>query len=326
MAINKYMRAALKLLSHVDIKKNYKRIRQVQQAARKPRIKLTYKTWDYAVKNGACSVPIRIFSPDKLVFAGFADTRHPVIVFFHGGGWVTNDIDTYEKTCLTIARQTKHMVIAVDYRLAPEHPFPAALEDCCAVVRSVMRQQRLAGTARKIILMGDSAGGNLAAAVSLYLRDKGEQLPDKQILIYPATFNDHTDASPFPSIVENGADYVLTSKHICDYMDMYCGDAINRQNPYCAPLLAGDFSRQPETLVITAQFDPLRDEGEAYAHALAAAGNRVVTRRIPNAIHGYFTLSIRFNIVKESYRMINHFLEGETAAHEQAHEARMAQA
>ena len=308
MAINQYMRAALKLLSHVDIKKNYKLIRQAQRAAKKPRIKLTYQTWDFAIKSGDHKIPVRIFSPSKNEIVRFADTSYPVVVFIHGGGWVTEDVDTYEKTCLTIARQTGHLVVAVNYRLAPENPFPAALEDCHKAVRAVMKWNKITGTYRKVILMGDSAGGNLAAALSLYMRDRGEKAVHKQILIYPATYNDHTETSPFPSVIENGTDYILTAKHICDYMDMYCRAEEDRSSPYCAPLLAADFSSQPDTLIITAQYDPLRDEGEEYGRRLKEAGNHVIVRRIENTLHGYFTLSAKFSAVKESYDIINKFL------------------
>lgn len=304
MAINKYMRAALKALSYLEIelKDNYKLIRQAERLIKKPRIKLTYKTWDYHVRNNDYDIPIRIFSPAK--GNEIVNMKYPVIVFFHGGGWVTGDIDSYEKVCLTIARQTGMMLFAVDYRLAPEHPFPNALEDCYCAVKAVMQSQEAKG----IILMGDSAGGNLAAALSLYLRDKGEKAADRQILIYPATYNDHTETSPFPSVSENGKDYLLTSARVCDYMDLYCPIKSDRNNPYFAPLLATNFSGQPDTLIITAQYDPLRDEAEEYGRRLKEAGNRVVVHRMADALHGYFSLPIRFSQVKETYRIINQFL------------------
>jgi acetyl esterase/lipase len=306
--MNKYMRAALKALSHVDIKKNYKLIRQAYTIAKKPRIKLTYQTWDYYVKNNGHKVPIRVFSPASKRIEDIAVKAYPVIVFLHGGGWVTEDVDTYEKTCLTVARRTGHIVVAVDYRLAPEHPFPAALTDCHKVVRAVLRWHKAAGVSHKVTLMGDSAGGNLAAALSLYMRDRGEKPVDRQILIYPATYNNHTETSPFPSVIENGTDFILTAKHIRDYMDLYCDRTEDRESPYCAPLLAADFSGQPETLILTAQYDPLRDEGEAYGRKLKEAGNAVIVHRIKNALHGYFTLSLNFSAVKESYGIINQFL------------------
>lgn len=313
MAINKYMHAALKALSYaeedlMDVKTNYKLMRHVKRVAKKPRIRLTYKTWDYKVSSGDHDVPARIFTPAYGKGKKLADAKYPIIVFLHGGGWVTGDLDSYEKVCLAIARQTGHMLIAVDYRLAPENPFPAALEDCYQAVKAAMKWRQASRTSGGITLMGDSAGGNLAAAVSLYMRDKGEKMPDRQILIYPATYNNHTETSPFPSVLENGTDYLLTSKRVCEYMDLYCNNEADRNSPYFAPLLADDFSNQPDTLIVTAQYDPLRDEGEEYGRRLKTAGNRVVVRRIDNAMHGYFSLPVRFSVVRNTYRIINQFL------------------
>lgn len=310
MAINKYMQIALKAISNldIDIKKNYRLIRQLERAVKKPRIKkFTYQAWDYTVKNGDYEIPMKMFSPSVNNAEGPDNIKYPVIVFLHGGGWTTGDIESYENVCLTLSRQTGHIIIAVGYRLAPECPFPAALTDCHKAVESVLRWNSVSNSPHKLTLMGDSAGGNLAAAVSLYMRDRGEKTADRQILIYPAAYNDHTENSPFPSVSENGKDYVLTSKMICDYMDLYCGET-NRDNPYLAPLLAKDFTGQPDTLIITAQYDPLRDEGEQYGRKLEEAGNYVSVCRIEDALHGYFVLPTKFSAVKKTYEMINRFL------------------
>lgn len=314
MAINKYMHAALKALSYaqddlVDLTTNYKQVREIKRIAQKPRIKLTYKTWDYNVSNDGRNIPTRIFTPVYERIETITEPKFPIIVFLHGGGWVTGDLDSYEKVCLEIARQTGHMLIAVDYRLAPENPFPAALEDCYQVVKAAMQWCVTSGIPRGITLMGDSAGGNLAAAVSLYMRDKGEKTAARQILIYPATYNDHTEKSPFLSVAENGTDYLLTSKRMCEYMDLYCDNESNRNSPYFAPLLTNDYSNQPDTLIVTAQYDLLRDEAEEYGRRLKAAGNHVVVRRIDNALHGYFSLPVRFSSVRDTYKIINRFLQ-----------------
>ena len=312
MAINKYMQTALKALSNVDvdIKANYKLIRQLERIAKKPILKFTYQAFNYHIKNSGRSIPVRIYSPTNKKIEGADITKHPVIVFVHGGGWVTGGLDSYERPCLMVARQTGHILVAVDYRLAPENPFPAALEDCYLAAKAVMRWHKAAGSPHKLTLMGDSAGGNLAAAVSLYMRDMGEETAPRQILIYPATYNNHTGTSPFASVSENGAGYILTAKNICDYMDLYCSREEDRNSPYLAPLLADDFSNQPDTLIITAQYDPLRDEGEEYGHKLKEAGNSVTIRRIDNALHGYFSLPIKFRAVRESFDIINRFLWG----------------
>lgn len=304
MAINAIMRAALKALSYpdLDIKKNYKLQRSVDTLAHFHYLKPFYKAWDHTMTLDDHDIPVRIFLPDY-------EGPYPVLLFFHGGGWVTGNIDSYDKVCTNLAQLTGHKVVSVDYRLAPEHRFPAGLDDCYAVAREIFLSPGLVGaTADQITLIGDSAGANLAAAVSLRARDSGEFLPPRQILLYPATYNDHTPASPFPSVVENGTDYLLTSKRVCDYMELYESSEADRLNPYFAPLLAKDLSHQPKTLIITAEYDPLRDEGEAYGYALKEAGVDVEAHRIPDALHGFFSLPPTFEHVKKAYQIINHFL------------------
>lgn len=302
MAINKAVLAALKALSDtdIDIKKNYRLKRQLEARPLKP----FYKPWDHRVDCGDHQIPVRIFTPES-------EGDHGILLFFHGGGWVTGNIDSYDRVCSNMAKLTDHTVVSVDYRLAPEHPFPAGLEDCYTIAREVYLDASLFGVCpEQITMIGDSAGGNLAAAVSLLARDRGEFLPTRQILIYPATYFDHSETSPFPSVRENGTDYLLTSKRICDYMELYSSGKADFQSPYFAPLLAQDFSRQPDTLLITAEFDPLRDEGEAYAQRLREAGNSVELHRIRDALHGFFALSPRFAQVKRCYALIDSFLQG----------------
>lgn len=304
MAISKAMRAALKALSYstdeFDIRNNYKLERQLKAVVGRP--VLFYKPWDHFVQLEGREIPVRMFAPATKGI-------HEVLLFFHGGGWVSGNIDSYTRVCCTLARMTNKLVISVDYRLAPEHPFPAALEDCYAIAREIFLDPSLLGiTADQITLIGDSAGGNLAAAVSLMARDRGEFSPKRQILIYPATNNDHSENSPFESVRTNGEDYLLTSKKICEYMNLYQGSEADRQNPYFAPLLAEDFSNQPRTMILTAEYDPLRDEGEAYADRLRAAGNYVEMHRIPDALHGFFSLPSRFASVRMAYGYINQFL------------------
>jgi len=307
MAINKAMRAALAALSYpeVDVKKTYRLERELQKLTtwrlKKPDL---YRIWEHTVPRGDHEIPVRIFTPSK-------DAAYPVLIFFHGGGWVTGNIDSYDSVCADMAALTGRTVVSVDYQLAPEHRFPAGLEDCYAVAREIFLNDSLLGTKpEEITLIGDSAGGNLAAAVSLMARDRGEFLPSRQILIYPAAGNDHSESSPFPSIRENGTGYLLTAKRIRDFLELYRASEDDLKNPYFAPLLAEDFSRQPDTLIITAEYCPLRDEGEAYGERLRAAGNRVETVRMPDVLHGYFSLPVWFEPVKQTYEIINTFLKG----------------
>ena len=301
MAINKVFRAALKALSYneYDIKKNLYLHRNFVNLRRRHILKPLYKTLDYKIGSKNYNIPVRVFSPGK-------EADCPVLLFFHGGGWVAGNIDSYNKVCTNMARLTNHKVVSVDYRLAPENPFPVGLEDCYAVAKAFITNRII--NEKGVTLIGDSAGGNLAAALSLLARDRKEFRVNKQILIYPATYNVHTDNSPFKSVTENGTDYLLTSKRVSDYMDLYKSKNDDIYSPYFAPLLAEDLSEQPKTLIITAEFCPLRDEGEEYGRKLREAGNYAEIYRIKDSLHGFFALPPRFPQVKLCYEIINRFL------------------
>lgn len=304
MAINEVVKKALRAISYndIDIKKNYMLQRNLVNIAHRHYLKPFFKSSDHDIYIDDLKIPVRIFYPEF-------DKNSPIMLFFHGGGWVTGNIDSYNKVCTNMARLTNHVVVSVDYRLAPENPFPAALEDCYEVARLLLLKGHLLDFKnRKVTVMGDSAGGNLAAALSLMARDRNEFQIERQILIYPATYNDHSYTSPFPSIRENGKDYLLTSKRICDYIKLYLKNKEDFYNPYFAPLLAEDFSNQPKTLIITAEYDPLRDEGEEYGRKLRESGNEVAIYRIKDGLHGFFTLPPRFPHVRVCYNIINRFL------------------
>ena len=278
-------------------------------------MRIFYRTLDAEVYNGDYKVPIRLFFPtEEAMENGAASGRKPpVILFFHGGGWVTESIDNYERICARLANATGQYVVAVEYRLAPEDKFPAGLEDCYAVAKTLYSGDFLLNIKpENITLIGDSAGGNLCAALSLMARDCGEFMPKRQILIYPATYNDYTENSPFPSVKENGTDYLLTAGKMQDYIDLYARNKEDKKNPYFAPYIAEDLANQPDTLILTCEFDPLRDEGEAYGKRLKEAGNYVEIHRIKDALHGYFALGIKQLHVQESFTYINEFLKEET--------------
>lgn len=310
MAINKAMRTVLKALSYGDIdvaaSRAFANIKAIDP------MKPFYKTIDTKIYNGTNEVPTRIYLPgDEISFQdGMEDSSLPVLLFLHGGGWVTESVDNYDRVCASLAKASNHIVVSVGYRLAPEHRFPAGLEDCYAAAKAVYTNRFLLNVdTDRITLIGDSAGGNLAAALSLMARDRGEFLPKRQILIYPALNNDYSENSPYPSVRENGTDFLLTGQKLCQYLDYYQSSEEDRLNPYFAPLLASDLSSQPRTLIITAQYDPLRDEGEAYGQKLAEAGNDVTIHRIEDALHGFFALGIKYHHVEESFEIINRFLK-----------------
>lgn len=303
--MNRLMKKVYKLFSspNINMKKDYHLARKIQRFMA-PSSSERYDTLDFLMpsKNFTHQIPGRVFHPKK--FKGGA------ILYFHGGGWVIGNIDSYTPTCMNLANETGRLVLSIDYRLAPEFPFPEGFNDCYHVTRLAMEHEVIREQCGSdVILMGDSAGANLAAAVSLKLRDKGLPLPDKQILIYPSTYWDHSIHSPFESIRENGKSYGLTSERIQQYMDMYVPNAEDRKNPYVSPLMAENFSAQPMTLVISAEYDPLRDEGEAYGRKLEEAGNKVRIVRIPDAVHGFFTYPMIAKSVQETYRALRGFLE-----------------
>ena len=305
MAMNPLVKTLLKAASNVaiDVKKHY-RMERIFHRLIHPSLKLRYEIWDRGIISDGYCLPVRIFSPRHL-------RSDEVLLFFHGGGWVSGDIESYTKVCAGIAKQTGRRVMSVDYRLAPEHPFPCGLEDCYRATRELflyISPREEAGD--RIILMGDSAGGNLAAAVSLMAADRGEFRVRRQILLYPSTYNDHTEHSPFRSIVENGKDFLLTAKKIQDYQELYIRNPADLRSPYFAPLLSDRLEGQPKTLLITAEYDPLCGEGEAYGKKLRQYGNDVSVHRIEDALHGFFSFSSRSIQVRTCYHLINQFLEG----------------
>ena len=301
MAINKFMKAALKAMSYADI--DYKIERGVKKLAAKNPINGLRIDIERTVERDGKSIPVAVYYPVNV-------TSSDVILFFHGGGWVSGTVDSYARTCDLLGERTGRRVVSVEYALAPEFPFPHAVEDCYAVAKElILKNSFFEAKPSDIILAGDSAGGNLAAAVSLMARDRGEFKINRQILIYPAVNNDHTENSQFESVRTNGTDYLLTSKRLCEYLDMYASDAFDKYNPYFAPYIAKDLSNQPDTLIITAEFDPLRDEGEAYGDKLEEFGNYAEVHRISDALHGFFSLPYRYSHVRQTYKIINEFLD-----------------
>ena len=310
VAINKAARLALKALSYpdIDLHKVYKLQRSLQNLKASVPARDPYRMWDKIIDAGDHKILTRIYEPD---IGNGHPPRNRLLLFFHGGGWVTENVDTYNEVCVALADNTGCLVASVEYRLAPEFPFPAGLDDCYAVAMEMLTNPIEEGiTAEDIVLVGDSAGGNFASVVSMMVRDSGIHKVNNQILIYPATWNDHTENSPYESVRTNGYDYLLTSRRIEDYMDLYVSDKSMLSSPLVAPLLASDFSDMPRTLVVTAEFDPLRDEGEAYAKKLSDADNDVTLYRMKDALHGFFALGVRYPQVRRLYRIINRFLDG----------------
>jgi acetyl esterase len=208
----------------------------------------------------------------------------PALVFFHGGGWTIGDLDTHDVLCRQLAAGARCAVFSVDYRLAPEHPFPAAVEDCYAATRYVHSHAGQLGVdSGRIAVGGDSAGGNLAAVVALMARDGGAPRLACQLLIYPAT----DQRCHFPSHERNGEGYLLTRDAIRYFRAAYLPRAKDHLDWRASPLLAPSHAALPSALVLTAGYDPLVDEGRAYAESLAAAGVEVEYKEYADMVHGF---------------------------------------
>ena len=239
------------------------------------------RTEDIKIPGPEGPIAIRIYTP-----AGHAPV--PGLVYFHGGGWVVCDLDTHDIVCRMIARRAGSVVVAVDYRLAPEHRFPAALVDCYAATRWVAANaERLRIDPRRIAVGGDSAGGNLSAVISRKCRDDAGPVLALQVLVYPVTNLASFDT---PSYQEFAEGYFMTRTEMEWFRDCYLSKAEDGQNFDASPLLAPDLRGLPPALVITGECDTLRDEGEAYAKRLAEAGVAVTCTRYSGMIHPFFSL------------------------------------
>jgi acetyl esterase len=236
-------------------------------------------------------LPVRIYWPSE-------ETGLPVIVFFHGGGWVICDLDTHDQTARRLALDVGAIVVSVDYRLAPEHKFPSAADDCYAATAWAAEQAAsLGGDPQRIAIAGDSAGGNLAAVVALMARDRGGPRLRFQLLVYPVTGTPWDDR---PSLVENATGYMLTTESMHWFVDHYVNDRSDCEHPYYAPTRATDLSGLPPALVITAEFDPLRDEGEAYGRMLQDAGVPTTISRYDGQIHGFFGMDAAIDRARDA--------------------------
>ncbi|HWX96411.1 MAG TPA: alpha/beta hydrolase [Solirubrobacteraceae bacterium] len=227
----------------------------------------------------------RLYVPDGGEAAGPA----PLVVYYHGGGWVAGDLDTHDQPCRLLARTSGARVLSVDYRLSPEHPFPAPVDDALAAFRDVSaRAAEYGADPARIAVAGDSAGGHLAAVTCQQAMGDGGPVPAFQLLIYPAT--DFVNVAQSRLTFAEG--FLLTKANMDWYELQFFGPDGDRRDPRASPLQADDLSGSPPALIVTAGFDPLRDEGEAYARKLSAAGVRTLLRRHDGYVHGFMHVFI----------------------------------
>ncbi len=260
------------------------------------------KVEDRTIDAGGDKIPVRVYTPE-------GKGPLPVLVFLHGGGWVIGDIESYDIVCRGLANGAGCIVVSVDYRLAPEHKFPAGPEDCYAAVKWVAENATsIDGDPARIAVGGDSAGGNLSAVVAQMARDRGGPSLKYQLLIYPVT-DYRLDTGSYRA---NAEGYLLTKAGMEWFWNLYLGEPGNGAKPYASPLRATNFGNLPPALVITAEYDPLHDEGAAYASKLKEAGVKVKHSDYKGTIHGFFTLghilSQGKNVMKEICRELREAL------------------
>ena len=239
------------------------------------------KVEDRMISGSGPDVPVRIYTP-------VGPGPFPILVWFHGGGWVVGDLDSADGTARHLTVGAECVTVSVDYRLAPDTKFPGPADDCYDVtVWAAQNAASINGDPNRIAAGGDSAGGNLAAGISLMARDRGNPSLQFQLLVYPVTAHDFTTTS----YQDNAEGYLLSKTSMEWYWDQYLASPADASNPYAAPMAATDLSNLPPALVITAEYDPLRDEGEAYGARLKDAGIATTCTRYNGMIHGFFGMS-----------------------------------
>ena len=237
---------------------------------------------DIRIPGPAGEIPARVYSSSA------AKTPQPAVVYFHGGGWVQGDLETHHGLCARLAQHAGVLVVAVDYRLAPEHKFPAAVDDCLAAYRWARAKGRDVGAdSARVAVAGDSAGGNLSATVSQLAAAEGSPVPTCQVLIYPAV--DFSLETPSHRELVDG--HVIPRDRILWYMEQYLKSEADKTDLRASPLRAPSLKGQPPAMIVTAGFDPLRDEGQAYGRRLQEAGVEVVDREYPGQIHAFVSLT-----------------------------------
>lgn len=247
-------------------------------------------------------IPVRIYTPE-------AKDKLPIIIYSHGGFWISGSVDTHDSVCRKLSNKTKAIVISVNYRLAPENPFPAAINDVYSVLQWTYENAgNINGDKKHIAIAGDSSGGNLSAAVSLMSRDKNGPSITCEVLIYPST-NIYKLNSKSWSYFSKSIN--LSTKDMQKYISLYVPKKEERKTPYASPLLAKNLSKLPDTLIIAAEIDPLRDEDIAYGNKLKSSGIKVKLNEYKGVPHGFITMSKLTNKSNEALDDISSYIINE---------------
>ncbi len=276
---------------------NEKFVRSMNPIIEYPPVEM-HKVSDRFVKTPDHDIPVRVYQP-------FAHTKLPILLYFHGGGFVLGSLNISDRICRRLAKLTRSVVISVDYRLAPEHKFPAAPEDCyAATLWAAENAESFLGDPKRMAVMGDSAGGNLATVVCMMARDRQGPSIAYQALIYPTT--DGTFS--FPSVDKWAEGYLLTKNMMTWFLDQYRDVDTDPKDPYFSPFWSDNLAGLPPALILTAEYDPLIDEGLAYAEKLKAAGVPVQYKMYPGMIHAFFPLSRYLKAARQAQEWTAHEL------------------
>lgn len=307
--INTYLAANLQLNKILNPKKfNKNDLKEVRKYSNGIISKWGEKTIEFSnIKNEVAEinsrkVPIRIYTPKK-------DKNLPIIIYSHGGSWFEGSIETSDNICRKISKNTGAIVISSEYSLAPEKPFPAAIEDVYSVLQwSYKNANQISGDKKRISLAGDSAGANISAAVSTMARNKKGPDIKCQVLIYPSTNIAELNTKSWGDF-QNRLN--ISSEEMEQYISYYVPKKEERKNPYASPLLAKDFKGLPDTLIITAEIDPLRDEAEKYGDKLREAGVKVNSKQFKGVTHGFITMDKITNQANAALQEVYSYIEKE---------------
>lgn len=261
-----------------------------------------YKVEERMISTPEAEIPIRIYTPER-------GDSFPLLMYFHGGAFFSGTLESHDEIVRPIAKESGYKIVSVGYRLAPEHPYPAALEDCYNATKwATEHKEELQWDGRNLALAGDSSGGNLVAAVTLMAREKKEIAITKQVLFYPSLDLDFSEFK-YPSLVENAKGYFVESHTLAEHNSFYLQGGADTDNPLVSPIREKNLAGLPEALIITAEFDPMRDEGEQYGDNLKKAGVPTEIKRYEGITHGFLGKFTHLDEYKDIYKVTGEFLK-----------------
>jgi acetyl esterase len=253
------------------------------------------------IPTAEADIPVRIYTPKE------ADS-YGILMYFHGGAFFSGNLESHDEVVRPICMESGYKVISVGYRLAPEHPYPAGLEDCYNVTKwATDNKDELKWDGKNLAVAGDSSGGNFVAAVALMARDKQEFTLTKQVLFYPSLDLDFSEFR-YPSQVENGKGYFVESDSLAEFNSFYLLGNVDTDHPLVSPIREENLENLPAALIITAEYDPMRDEGELFAENLKKSGVQVETKRYEGATHGFLGKFTHLDEYKDVYKHTADFL------------------